>query len=55
MQTMQVFQGLREGQDMVQETWLPKKESNFKNTVRDTLFRYLESTTQSVNGLRGLP
>ena len=52
---MQVFQRLREGQDMVQEKWLPKKEGGFKNTVRDTLFRYLESTTRSVNGLRGLP
>ena len=39
---------------MAQEVW-SGKESNFKNTVRDTLFRYLESTTQSVNGLRGLP
>ena len=51
---MQVFQGQREGQVMAQEIWSGKKGS-FKNTVRDTLFRYLESTTRSVNGLRGLP
>ena len=54
MQAMQVFQGQREGQAVAQETWSGKKNS-FKNTVRDTLFRYLESATRSVNGLRGLP
>ena len=53
---MQVFQGQREGQVMAQETWSGKKDSfKISNTVRDTLFRYLESTTQSINGLRGLP
>ena len=41
---------------MAQKIWSGKKGS-FKtgNTVRDTLFRYLESATQSVNGLSGLP
>ena len=54
VQAMQGFQEQWKDKVMAQEVW-SGKESNFKNTVRDTLFRYLESTTQSVNGLRGLP
>ncbi len=54
VQAMQAFQEQWKDKVMAQEVWSGKK-SNFKNTVRDTLFRYLEATTQSVNGLRELP